>query len=174
MGWSLGVQEVLVCTHAVGTERVRAVVLVDHPIVIDPEMLRALAAERVESLQVNRVAWTRNFVEELLNPAPSDEYLEALTQAALATPTNAAAMMMANLYLVGPTGLRPALDALDRPALFVYSSLDWATASAEQVRKGWPEIHVKVIDDTPHALFVVKPQEFNFVLEEFLASLPRQ
>lgn len=174
MGLSLGVQEVLVRPHAVGTERIRAVVLVDHPLVIEPEMLRTLVAERVESLQVNREAWTRRFMAEILNPAPSDEYLEAQTQAALATPANAAAMMMANLYLVGPTDLRPALDALDRPALFVHSSLDWATASAEQVRKGWPEIHERVIDDTPHALFVVKPQGFNLVLEEFLASLPRQ
>lgn len=174
VGWSLAVQEVLVCTHAAGTEHVRAVVLVDHPLVIEPEMLRTLVAERVESLQVNREAWTRRFVAEILNPAPSDEYLEALTQAALATPTNAAAMMMANLYFVGPTDLSPALNALDRPALFVYSSLDWATASAEQVRKGWPEIPVRVIDETPHALFVVKPQEFNLVLEEFLASLPSQ
>lgn len=174
VGWSLGVQEVLVCAHEVGTKRIRAVVLVDHPIVVDPEIVRVLADERIESLQVNREAWTRKFVEEILQPSPPDRYLEALTQAALSTPTNAAAIMMANFYFLGPTDLRPALGALDRPVLFVYSSLDWAVAAAEVVRKGWPEVPVKVIDGTSHALFVVKPQEFNRVLEKFLASLPRE
>lgn len=81
--------------------------------------------------------------------------------------------MMANVYFLGPTDLRPALDALNRPVLFVYSSLEWAIAAAKEVREGWPRVSVKVIDESPHAIFVAKPQEFNRVLEEFLASLPK-
>ena len=173
VGWSLGVQEVLVCAHEFGTKRIRAIVLVDHPVVIDPKIVLAIVGERMESLQVNREAWTRMFVKDILRKPPSDAYLEALTQAALSTPTNAAAIMMANLYFLGPTDLGPALDALDRPVLFVYSSLEWAVAAAEDVRKGWPKVPVKVIDEPSHALFVAKPQEFNRVLEEFLASLPK-
>lgn len=173
VGWSLGVQEVLVCAHEFGTARIRAIVLVDHPVVVDPEIVHAIVGERMESLQVNREAWTRSFIKDILRKPPSDAYLEALTQAALSTPTNAAAIMMANLYFLGPTDLGPALDALDRPVLFVYSSLDWAVAAAEDVRKGWPKLPVKVIDEPSHALFVAKPQEFNRVLEEFLASLPK-
>ena len=46
-------------------------------------------------------------------------------------------------------------------------------AAAEDVRKGWPKVPIKVIDEPSHALFVAKPQEFNRVLEEFLASLPK-
>lgn len=173
VGWSLAVQEALVCAHEFGTKHIRALVLVDHPVFIDPKIALALADERVKSLQVNRKASTRKFVEEILRSPPSDAYLEALTQAALSTPTNAAAIMMANLYFVGPTDLRPALDALDRPVLFVYSSLDWAVAAAKEVREGWPKVPVKVIDETSHALFIDKPQAFNRVLEEFLASLPK-
>jgi len=173
VGWSLGVQEVLVCAHEFGTKRIRAIVLVDHPVVIDPKIVLAIVGERMESLQVNREAWTRMFVKDILRKPPSDAYLEALTQAALSTPTNAAAIMMANLYFLGPTDLGPALDALDRPVLFVYSSLEWAVAAAEDVRKGWPKVPIKVIDEPSHALFVAKPQEFNRVLEEFLASLPK-
>lgn len=81
--------------------------------------------------------------------------------------------LIANLYFLGPTDLRPALNALDRPALFVYSSLDWSVAAAQEVRKGWSAMPVKVIDTQSHVLFVAKPQEFNRVLEEFLASLPK-
>ncbi len=173
VGWSLGVQEVLVCAHEVGTTRIRALVLVDHPVFIDPKIALALVDERVKSLQVNREAWTRRFVEDILRSPPSDAYLEELTQAALSTPTNAAAIMMANVYFLGPTDLRPALDALDRPVLFVYSSLEWAVAAAKEVREGRPKVPVRIIDESPHAIFVAKPQEFNRVLEEFLASLPK-
>jgi microsomal epoxide hydrolase len=172
VGWSLGVQEVLVCAHEFGTERIRAAVLVDHPVFIDPKTAIAIAGERIESLQVNREAWTRKFLEDILRTPPSAEYLDVLTKAALSTPTNAAAIMMANLALLGPTDLGPALDALDRPVLFVYSSLEWAVAAAEDVRKRWPRMPVKVIDEPSHAIFVAKPEEFNRVLEEFLASLP--
>ena len=173
VGWSLGMQEALVCAREFGTKHIRALVLVDHPVFVDPKIALALADERIKSLQVDREASTRRFVEEMFRSRPSDAYLEALTQAALSTPTNAAAIMMANLYFLGPTDLRPALDALDRPVLFVYSSLEWAVAAAKDVREGWPNVPVKVIDETSHALFVDKPQEFNRVLEEFLASLPK-
>jgi microsomal epoxide hydrolase len=173
VGWSLGMQEVLVCAHEFGTTRMRALVLVDHPVFVDPNIALALVDERIKSLQLNRKVSTRRFVEEILQRPSSDAYLEALTQAALSTPTNAAAIMMANLYFLGPTDLRPALDALDRPVLFVYSSLEWAVAAAKEVREGWPKVPVKIIDESPHALFVAKPQVFNRVLEEFLASLPK-
>jgi microsomal epoxide hydrolase len=172
VGWSLGMQEALVCAHEFGTERIRALVLVDHPVVLDKNLL-AIIGGRIESLQVNREAWTREFIKEILPKPPSDAYLEELTQAALSTPTNAAAIMMANLYFVGPTDLSPALDALERPVLFIYSSLDWAVAAAEDVRKRWPKLPVVVIDDPTHVIFVAKSQEFNRVLEGFLTSLPR-
>jgi non-heme chloroperoxidase len=172
VGWSLAVQEALVCTHEFGTERIRALVLVDHPVLIDSALALALADERTRSMQVNREAWTRQFVEDMLRSPPSDAYLEALTEAALATPANAAAIMMVNLYFLGPIDLGPALDALDRPVLFVYSSLDWAVTAANAVRERWPQVPVKVIEEASHALFVDKPEEFNRVLEAFLASLP--
>jgi microsomal epoxide hydrolase len=173
VGWSLAVQEALVCGHEIGTEHIRALVLVDHPVFIAPQDALAIADERVKSLQLNREASVRTFVEEMLNSPPSEAYVEALTQAALSTPANAAAIMMADLYFLGPTDLRPLLDALDRPVLFVFSSLDWAVAAANEVREGWPKVPVKVMDGTSHALFVDKPLEFNRVLKEFLASLPK-
>jgi microsomal epoxide hydrolase len=167
-GWSLAMQEVLVLTHEYGTDNIRAVVLVDHAIEFDGKML----TDRFISLQVERSEWTRKFIRAIHRSPQPDEYFEAMTRAALSTPTTAAAMMIANLILMGPTDLRPMLDALDRPALYIASSLDWAVAAAEQVREGWPEIQVAVIDETSHALFVDKPEEFNRELENFLATLP--
>jgi len=39
--------------------------------------------------------------------------------------------------------------------------------------QGLAEGAYKGFDEPSHALFVAKPQEFNHVLEEFLASLPK-
>jgi microsomal epoxide hydrolase len=169
VGWSLAVQEILVYAHEFGADAIRAAVLVDHPIA---EFDATGLTPRFVDLQVDRANWTRSFIEAIFATPQSDEYLTALTRASLSTPTNAAAMMIANLILVGPTELRPALDSLDRPLLFVASSQDWAVAVAEQVREDWPEAHVAVIDGTSHAVFVDKPEEFNRVVEEFLANLP--
>jgi non-heme chloroperoxidase len=170
VGWSLAVQEVLVYTHEFGTDAVRAAVLVDYEIDWDPEGLRS----RFISLQVDRPDWTRGFIEAIHRRPQSEEYLETLTQAALSTPTNAAAIMIANLILMGPTDLRPALESLDRPVLLIFSSLDWAVAEAEIVREQWPELRVEMIENTSHALFVDEPQQFNRMLEEFIAELPDQ
>lgn len=170
VGWSLAVQEILVCTYEFGTEAIRAVVLVDHPVNMDANT--DFSSNRISELQLNREEWTRNFIEIIHKSPQSEEYLDKLSQAVLSTPTNAAAIMTANIYFIGPRDLRPALGALDRPVLFVFSSLDWAVFAANEVREGWPEIPVKVIDDTSHALFVDKSEEFNQVLKEFLTYLP--
>ena len=77
-----------------------------------------------------------------------------------------------NIILMGPNDLSSIVDTLDRPALFVYSSLGWAVEAADEVRQHWPESTVEVIDESSHALFVDQPERFNRVLEEFIATLP--
>jgi pimeloyl-ACP methyl ester carboxylesterase len=88
-------------------------------------------------------------------------------------PTNATAIMIANIILMGPNDLSPGLDGLDRPVLFVYSSLNWAVEAFEEARRHWPQSGVEVIGETSHALFVDQPERFNKVLEEFIATLPK-
>ena len=169
VGWSLGVQETLVYIQEHGTRNVRALVLVDWDIIDnEPEQFTS----RFISLQVEREDWTREFVKVIFRNPPSEEYLEAITQAALSVPTNAAAIMIANIILMGPNDLSSVVNALDRPALFVYSSLDWAVEASDEARLLWPDSRVEVIDETSHALFVDQPERFNQVLEEFIATLP--
>ncbi len=168
VGWSLAMQEVLVLAHEYGTQDMRAVILVDYAVDIDTAGLTS----RFVSMQTERESWIRNFVSAMYRSPQSDEYLEAITQASLSTPANATAIMIANLILMGPTALGPALDSLDRPALFIASSQGWAVEQAELIREGWPEIQVEVIEDTEHALFADRPVEFNRIVEEFVASLP--
>jgi microsomal epoxide hydrolase len=144
---------------------------VDWDIIDDrPENFRS----RYISLQVEREEWTRKFVKIIFQNPPSEDYLEAITQAALSVPTNATAIMIGNIILMGPNDLSSVVDTLDRPALFVYSSLVWATEAADRVRQHWPGSRVDVIDETSHALFVDQPERFNHLLEEFIATLPDQ
>jgi hypothetical protein len=57
-----------------------------------------------------------------------------MTRASLSTPANASAIMIANLILMGPNDLRPAMESMDRPVLFVFSDQEWATEAAHARR----------------------------------------
>lgn len=170
VGWSLAVKEVLVYAQEFGTEAIRAAVLVDYPIKIDDPA--STLRDEFKAVQVDRENWTREWVRGMFRSEQSDEYLEAIIQAVLATPTNATAIMYANTILMGPSDLRPALDALDRPVLYVVRGN--AADRAENMRRRKPGLRVEVFENVGHALFVDKPKRFNRVLEEFLASLPEE
>jgi non-heme chloroperoxidase len=177
VGWSLGVPEAVVYAQEFGADAIRAFVLVGWDIAgnepIDEEGL-AFIRSRVERVLLNRPAYTRAFIASLYATPQPEAYLDRIVEAALAMPDNAAALVTANVALFGPLDLRPALQAVNRPMLFVFSSLDWALVAAEKARRDRPDDRVEVIDGTSHALFVDKPEEFNRLLEEFLASLPEQ
>lgn len=168
VGWSLGVQEVVLNAHEQGTASMRAAVLVDYDMVW--ENTEGLTGRFVE-LQVNREEWTRNFIRAIHESPPSEEYLEEMTRASLSTPANASAIMIANLILMGPNDLRPAMESMDRPVLFVFSDQEWAAEAAEEARRYWPDAQVESIEATDHTLFVDRPDAFNSLLEEFLAGL---
>lgn len=171
VGWSLGVLEVMKYLEAHGSQAIRAAVLVDWEMHYENP---ALFADRYVSLQTDREEWTREFIRAIYQSEQSDAYFEKVTQAALETPTNAAAIMIGNIILQGDTDLRPFMDAFDRPVLFVYSSSDWSRAAAAEAREAWPRFKVEVIAESSHTLFVDQPAEFNRVMEKFLATLPKQ
>jgi pimeloyl-ACP methyl ester carboxylesterase len=129
---------------------------------------------RFVNVQVKRESWTREFIRAIFQTPQSEEYLEAVTQAALSTPTNAAAIMIGNLVLMGPCDLSPAMDALDRPVLFVASSQAWAIDEGERVRERWPGTSLVALENTGHVLFVDAPERFNRALEDFLSGLPNR
>ena len=179
VGWSLGVLEVLTYAREFGTDPFRGVVLVDMFLGVDEELGEPHPYEAgwrtwITGLQLDRQDWTREWVRGFYRSEQSDEYLDAMTQAVLATPTNTAITLLTNLMLMEERDWRPVMEELDRPVLFVASSQPWAVAEAEMVRERWPEIRVEVLENTEHALFVDKPEQFNRVLEEFLATLPEQ
>ena len=170
-GWSLGVQEVVVTAKEFGADRIRALVLVDHPVNLKQEVSESIARNRIGNLQLNRPEWTREFMKAIHHAPQPEEYFDSLTSAVLDMPTNAVTLIIANIHYIGPNDLRPMIDEVGKPVLYLYSSNDWAVEAAEEARRNWPEAQIEVIPDTDHALFVDKPQEFNEILEEFITSL---
>lgn len=128
VGRSLGVLEVVKYLEQQGTGAIRGVVLVDWAMHYDNP---ARFAGRYVSLQTEREEWTRRYIRAIYRSEQSEAYLEKVTQAALDTPTNAAAIMIGNVILQGETDLRPFMDTFDRPALSVYSSNDSSIAAAD-------------------------------------------
>jgi non-heme chloroperoxidase len=172
VGWSSGVLELLSYVQESGTAALRAVVLVDMYIGVntEPGQLHPFAplwTTWIEEIQLNRRAWTREWVRSMFASEQPTAYIDTMTEAVLATPTNTAVTLLTNLMFMGPTDLRPALDALDRPVLYVVARQDWG----EDVRTRRADVRVEVFEDAGHALFVDEADRFNQLLEEFLAAV---
>lgn len=177
VGWSMGVHEILTHVRDSGTDPFRGVVLVDMFLGMDSKPGEPLPTEpmvrgMIAGLQGDRPSWTREWVSSMYRSEQSDEYLDALTEAVLNTPTNSAVALISNQVLMDEQDFRPVVDELDLPVLFVTSSQPLGVGQAEMARERWTDVQVEVIEDTGHALFVDKPEAFNHVLEEFMATLP--
>lgn len=177
VGWSLAVREILTYAKEFGTDAFRGIVLVDMTLGTDVPLGEPHPSEPgwrrwMVGLQLDREEFTRAWVRGMYRSEQPDEYLEAITEAVLATPTNSAVTLLANLMLIEERDLRPVLDTLDLPVLYVASSQQWAISEAEMARERWPEMHVEILEGTGHTLFVDEPERFNQVLEEFLATVP--
>ena len=175
VAWSLGGLEVLIYAQEFGTDALRAAVLVDTFIGMDPDSGEPhpcdAAASMVAGLQSDRRRFTEEFVRGWYRSNPTEEYLDVMTQASLATPTNTAIALTASVCLTEPGDWRPALEALNRPVLIVASE---EASQAEMVRKRRPDARVEIFKGAGHALFVDAPEQFNRVIGEFLARLPEQ
>jgi non-heme chloroperoxidase len=173
VAWSLGVLELLTLTHETGSEDIRAAVLVDMYLGVDEEIgephpFEPFWRDWLIGLQQDRINWTRDWVQGMYGTEQPNEYLDAITQAVLKTPTNTAVTLLANLMLVEPRDLRPAFDELKVPLLYVVVSAAWA----QEAQHRRPDIQVKVFENAEHALFVDEAERFNALLHDFLAALP--
>jgi pimeloyl-ACP methyl ester carboxylesterase len=166
VGWSLGAHEVLEYTRQAGTERVAGVIVVDHPILADWSKSAAFSTRYAE-VQTNREDWIRAFVRRIFATPQSEQYLEAITAAALSTPPNATAVMISNLILMDTGDLTPAVKALDRPMLFVTAQNRPAQWTAD-VREHKPDAEVFAVADAGHALFVDRAMQFNEAVGDFI------
>lgn len=165
VGWSLGVPEVVNYAVHFGGKGLKALILVDGLVGIDPsESFYQSTVDYWEQFQEDRVAKTREFIRMIFAQPQSDAYFEKLTQAALRTPTNTVMTLIDNYIL---QDFRPLLARIHIPTLiatFEGPRLDYM----QSINKMISNSRLEVIKEANHALFVDQPEVFNRMLHEFL------
>jgi non-heme chloroperoxidase len=170
VGWSMGVPEVVAYVDQFGTDGVAAVVLVDgiaggpYDPEVSPRMLQWVA-----SFGRNRRAATEAFVRSMYRQPQSEAYLQRVTEAALATPTDSALMLFVSAFT---NDLRPALAKFDRPTLIVVAWTEGNPFNAlyEELHQKIPGSRFEKLHGVGHALFVDDAPRFNSLLTDFLTA----
>ena len=168
VGWSLGATEAMSYVDQFGTSTLRGLVLVDG--VIGRDQDAAIVAgywTRMKAFQTKRAEYIHDFVRAMYKTPQSEAYLKKMTAAAMRVPADSAVLLLLNTYISG-LDLRPALDKLDKPVLFVATPNTKAQAEMLQQRK--PAARVEMFTNAGHALFVDEPDRFNALLSEFASQ----
>jgi len=168
VGWSMGVPEVLAYANQFGTGRLRAVVLVDGFVALDPKdsQLQAAFAGMLKQAQLDRPKWTEAFVRSMYRKPQTEEYLHSIIRASLRTPTNTAVTLMENMATMGD--LSSVFAKLDKPVLFAYEPQ--LAATAQIVKTKLPSARLENFEDAGHALFVDDAERFNKLLDDFVTA----
>lgn len=168
VGWSMGVSEVAAYVDQFGTSGLAGIVLVDGVASLDltPEHIKG-SIEFLKGLQTNRAQMTDGFVRSMFRKPQSEEYLQKLIKASLATPTDSAIAIGLATFT---TDNRPAVAKINKPTLIVGANKD-LVPQFQEMQKSIPGARFELFDDAGHALFVDDADKFNTLLDEFLTSL---
>jgi pimeloyl-ACP methyl ester carboxylesterase len=115
--------------------------------------------------QSNRAKVTAEFVRSMYIRQQTEAYYNSITEAAMKTPTDVAALLLINLS----GDWWPVAEKLHCPLLYVVSG--GAKEQAARLKTEVPSTVVEVFADAGHALFVDDPSRFNAVLERFVNNL---
>ena len=168
VGWSMAVTEIVSYVDQFGTSGVSGIVLVDGIAGLDltSEVING-NIDFLTTMQTNRPEETSDFVRSIFRKPHSEEYLQSLIKASMATPTDAAIAMGISGF---KTDNRPALVKIDKPTLIV-GATKRLMPQFQNMQKSIPHARLEFFDDAGHALFVDDSDKFNALLNEFLTSL---
>jgi len=164
VGWSLGVLESLAYVDIAGTERLRALVLVDNsigeepPPVFDPTFLKRL--------RQNRIATTERFVRGMYRTSQNETYLRRMIAASLRVPLDASVALLS--YPYPRQHWKEIVYRTDKPILYAVSAR--FSGQAGNLKKNRPGAWIKVFENAGHALFVDEADAFNTLLDDFLSK----
>ena len=171
VGWSMGVHEILTYVDQFGPDSARALVLVDGFLwdKAAPE-LSSQGAQWMRGYQLDRRTSTEQFVRSMYKKPQSDAYLRKITEAALSTPADSAAVLTYNL--LSRESWTPALTKVASAKMPVLGFFTPPTKSTvDLLRARLPGAQLLTFDDAGHALFVDDSEKFNSTLENFLKSV---
>jgi non-heme chloroperoxidase len=163
VGWSLGVLDSLAYVAQYGDARVAGLVLIDNSVGEDPPpTLSRLPPRRGPRLA--REAQMRRFVQGMFTRNPGEAYLERLTETALRTPPEVAAMLSS--YPAPRTYWREAIYSVRRPILYVVRPR--FAGQAGNLAAKHPMAETQIFSHAGHALFVDEAPRFNALLADFI------
>lgn len=165
VGWSLGVPQVLNYALHFGATRLKALVLVDGIVGIDPSVsFYKSMIDQWTAFQTNRPYYTEKFIKSMFKKTQPEAYLSKLKEAALTVPTNTVMTLMYN-YIV--QDFRPFLERVTLPVWIAAADgprLDYM----KKMRDLFPHAEIDVFLEAGHALFIDQPEKFNQSLEAFI------
>lgn len=167
VAWSLAVTELASYVDQFGTSSLAGVVIVDGTAGgIPPESYQEFLVS-LDQTRTDPGEAREKFVRWMFHKPQSEEYIQRLTTASLATPPDFAF----ELLVVGlEADNRRALAKIDCPTLMVTQKSSSA-ALFQKMQKSIPGSRWEVFDDAGHALFVDDADRFNLLLKDFLARL---
>lgn len=166
IGWSMGVTEVVAYVDRHGTDGVAALVLVDGVAgqSLEPQMA-SMFMEWTADFIHDREAATDAFVRGMYRREHPEEYLRAVVEQSLRTPTDAAVALIIG---TARSDFRPALPEIDRPVLIAVTTGSPWDPVYEEMAAMIPGARLEWFSGAGHALFVDEPERFNSLLEDFL------
>lgn len=169
VGWSMGVTEVVAYVQRYGTGGVAALVLVDGVAGQDPDpAMSAMFMDWTADFVHDRRTATESFVRGMYRREHPPEYLAAVVEQSLRTPTDAAAAL---IVASARQDFRSTLPRIDRPVLIAATrGSPWDPYYA-QMAEAIPDARLEWFPDAGHALFVDEAERFNALLESFLKGV---
>jgi non-heme chloroperoxidase len=171
-GWSLAVSEVLSFHEQFGSEKLQALILIDGDLsyeVADEEALREIQFLKFAAgaTQRNRAETLRAFVRGMYHLPPPAEHLERVTASVLATSEDTSLALL--VHRLGFT-VGDGLEKIRVPTLVILAEQNRNKERVLRDASRIPKANIRVFKDAGHALFVDRPDEFNELLERFLAG----
>jgi non-heme chloroperoxidase len=171
VGWSLAVSDLLAYAEQFGGHDVRAYVLVDGLAWSkqEPQFVSSIVP-LYRQVQVNRRAFTEQFVRSMYKKPQSEDYIQRVMAASLQEPEDLA--VAASVGSVARADWSPAIRKLDQPVLITCEAAI-KSMTADPVKDLVPSARVEVFEDAGHALFVDDTDRFNSILEDFILHIAK-
>ncbi len=164
VGWSLGVLDSLSYVNQFGDGHLAGMVLIDNSVGEDPPPVVAKHPLVRRGPVLSREEHMRQFVASMFHVFPGAAYIDALTEATLNTPPEAAAQL-AN-YAVPRTYWKQAALSVRRPILYVVRPA--LAGQAANLALHHPDTETAVFEKAGHALFIDEAPRFDLLMAQFI------
>jgi len=174
VGWSQGVQDVAAYVDRYGAGNLERVVLVDASVSAGPEDVKAnpgfvqTILRHMALYSHDPRAYADGFMHAIISaPAPVTTFAR-LDAEFMRTPADIGiSMQLQDMFTVDR---RPALKKFDKPTLVIASAQSFELDQQKQEVAALPQGKFVAVGHAAHALFFDQPEEFNHLVEGFIAG----